>query len=56
MPLSTEFGAASQMLEQRPSVLFVVQNVLVDGLVTNPEGSLQSEGVGDLLRTPFFLQ
>jgi hypothetical protein len=54
--LSTLFGAAAQMCEQRPSVFSVVEDVLVDRLVADTESSLQPEGVGDLLGTPLFLQ
>ena len=44
------------MRDERASASLVLVDVLVDSLVTDGEGSVDSQVVGDLLRAPVLLQ
>ena len=50
------FGDDTQVLDQGASASLVLVDVLVDCLVTDGEGSVDSQVVGDLFRAPVLLQ
>ena len=49
-------GDDSQVLNESPSISLVLIDVLVDSLVTDGEGSVDSQVVGDLLWAPVLFQ
>ena len=49
-------GDDSQVLNESASISLVIVDVLVDGLVTEGEGSVNPQVVGDLLWTPVQFQ
>jgi hypothetical protein len=54
MAFASKLLAAAQVRIEPPSVLLLIENVAVDGLMADAEGSLQAKVVGYLLGTPLF--